>query len=679
MNCNCVIQKYPKLLHGGDYNPDQWLDYPEVLKEDIELMKKAGVNTVSVGIFAWASLEPEEGVYHMDWLGNIIDSLYENGIFTVLATPTGAMPNWLTAKYEEVLQMQSNGVRNLPGKRHNFCYTSPVMRSKAQAIDAELAKRFGKHPGVILWHISNELGGNFTDSACYCPKCQEAFRQYLKDKYKTLEALNHAWWTKFWSHTYTDWSQIHAPAPHGENLLHGLTLEWKRFVTSQIVDFYKEEVRTVKAYSVDVPVTTNMMGFFKGLDYPKFAGDVDIVSWDAYPEWHSEKDEVDIAVWTAANHNIMRGMKKAPFLMIESTPSITNWKKNNIQKRPGMHELTSLQAIGLGSQSVQYFQWRKSRGSFEKFHGAVIGHTDHGNTRVFREVSALGSRLRSVSDVIYPTCNKPEVAMIFDWENWWALDDSAGPRIEMDYVKTFLAHYKPFWEMGIDVDMLDMDGDISGYKLVIAPMNYMYKAGYADKVRAYTMQGGVYVTTYYSGLVDDTDLCFIDKHPLLDVLGVCCEEIDSPNEYYCNQVLYKDKAYSTRDLCEVLSLHGAEALAVYEKDYYGGLPALTKHSFGKGTAYYIASRNDESFQKDFYRNLADEYNIRRGLDTELPYGVTVAKRQDEAGRAVYFVQNFNPNPASVQLKKYYTDIETGAKVSGALEMKPYSCMMLGDE
>lgn len=668
-----VLNKYPSLLHGGDYNPDQWMDCQEVLEEDIRLMKKAGVNTVSLGIFGWAALEPEEGVYRYDWLEQIIDNLYANGIYTVLATPSAALPPWMTQKYEEVMQMRSNGVRNLPGKRHNFCYTSTVMREKIQQMDRRLAERFGRHPGVILWHISNELGGNFADGACYCSHCQRAFIKWLKEKYKTLDALNAAWWTSFWSHRYTDWEQIHAPGEHGENLLHGLNLDWKRFVTYQIVDFYKEEVNQIRAYS-SIPVTTNMMGFFKELDYHKFAKDLDIVSWDAYPEWHSEEDEVDIAVWAAANHNVMRSMKKAPFLMMESTPSITNWKTNNIQKRLGMHELTSLQAIGLGSQSVQYFQWRKSRGSFEKFHGAVVGHTDHGDTRIFREVCRLGERLSAVSDDIYDTCNRPKVAIIFDWENWWALEDAAGPRIHMEYVATVLSHYKPFWTMGIDVDMIPMEYELDGYEMVIAPMNYMYKEGYVQKVDSFVKAGGTYVTTYWSGLVDNTDLCFTKQYPLENVMGVCCEEIDSPNEFYPNRVEYEGKMYAASNLCEILKLKGAEVLAVYEKDYYGGTPAVTVNSYGKGKAYYVASRNEEKFQMDFYRRLAEECGIEKGLKSELPYGVSVAVRRGKED--IFFVQNFNPAGVSVPLHGKFRDIETGEELGVVLRMEPYSCRML---
>lgn len=341
--------------------------------------------------------------------------MFENGIYTILATPTGAMPHWMTAKYEEVRQMGPDGVRNLPGRRHNFCYTSPVMRKKMKKINHELSRHLGNHPGVILWHISNEYGGNGSDASCHCPHCQQAFREWLKEKYKTLDNLNHAWWTTFWSHTYTDWSQIHSPVPNGENGLHGLNLDWKRFVSHQIQDFCKEEIHAVLKYSV-LPVTINMMEFFKPLDYFKFAPQLDIISWDSYPEWHSKKDEVDIAVRAAACHTLMRSLKKAPFLLMESTPSIVNWKPVNTQKRPGLHELSSLQAVACGSNSVQYFQWRKSRGSSEKFHGAVVDHRNGSNTRVFREVSALGQRMEQISDAVYPTCNRPEAAIVFDWE-----------------------------------------------------------------------------------------------------------------------------------------------------------------------------------------------------------------------------------------------------------------------
>ena len=325
-------------MHGGDYNPEQWLRYPEILKQDVELMKKADINCVSVGIFSWAHLEPNEGEYDFDWLEKIIDNLYKNGIYTVLATPSGAKPLWMSEKYEEIRRVQNNGMRDLSGARHNHCYTSPVYREKTREMDKRLAKRFANHPGVILWHLSNEYGGE-----CYCPLCQQAFRDWLKKKYKTLDDLNHAWWTDFWSHTYTSWDQIHAPQPNGEMNVHGLTLDWKRFVTYQTVDFMKMERDAVKEVNPDIPVTANLMGFYDGLDYFKFGPELDVVSWDNYPQWHTT-DNVEIAVSSAMTHDVMRSIKHENFLLMESTPSMTNWTP--ISMSPGMHLLSRfMQAV----------------------------------------------------------------------------------------------------------------------------------------------------------------------------------------------------------------------------------------------------------------------------------------------------------------------------------------------
>ena len=537
-----------RLLHGGDYNPDQWLEYPEVFEEDVRLMKEANVNCVSLGIFAWAALEPEEGRYELDWLDHIITRLGEEDIQVVLATPSGAMPNWLTQKYPEVMQVQADGKRNLPGKRHNFCYTSPVMREKITAIDRVLAERFGTRKNVILWHISNELGGNFGDSTCHCELCQEAFRQWLKKKYGTLEKLNSAWWNHFWSHTYTDWSQIHSPGPYGETTSTALVLDWRRFSTEQISSFCELEIQTVKAAS-DLPATTNFMDFFKGLDYNRMKKGLDIISWDSYPFWHEQKDEVPVAARTAANHSVMRALKKAPFLLMESTPSSISWRNSNPLKRPGMHMLSSMQAVAHGSDSVQYFQWRKGRGGYEKFHGAVLDHKNGTNTRTFRDVTEVGARLAGLSDKIDGTVNRPRAAIIFDWENWWAVEDTQGPRLDLDYVECVLSHYRAFWEKGIEADLIGMDEKLDGYQLVAAPLNYMYKSGYAEKVREFVAGGGTFVTTYFSGMVNDTDLCFVGHHPLEDVLGVVQEEIDAPSEDFENQFSYGDAEYPARRMC----------------------------------------------------------------------------------------------------------------------------------
>ena len=665
-----------RLLHGGDYNPDQWLEYPEVFEEDVRLMKEANVNCVSLGIFAWAVLEPEEGRYELDWMDHIITRLGEEGIQVVLATPSGAMPNWLTQKYPEVMQVQADGHRNLPGKRHNFCYTSPVMREKITSIDRVLAERFGRRDNVILWHISNELGGNFGDSTCHCELCQEAFRQWLKKKYGTLENLNSAWWNHFWSHTYTDWRQIHSPGPYGETTSTALVLDWRRFSTEQISSFCELEIKTVKEAS-DLPATTNFMDFFKGLDYNRMKKGLDIISWDSYPFWHEQKDEVPVAARTAANHSVMRALKKAPFLLMESTPSSISWRDSNPLKRPGMHMLSSMQAVAHGSDSVQFFQWRKGRGGYEKFHGAVLDHKNGSNTRTFREVTEVGARLDGLSGKIDGTVNRPRAAIIFDWENWWAVEDTQGPRLDLNYVECVLSHYRAFWEKGIEADLIGMDEKLDGYQLVAAPLNYMYKSGYAERVREFVAGGGVFVTTYFSGMVNDTDLCFIGHQPLEDVLGVVQEEIDAPSEEFENRFAYNGEEYPARRMCEIVhAKEGAEVLSVYERDFYAGCPTVTRNTFGKGEAYYLTAESDMDFLRAFYSDLFDRAGLANALGAKLPYGVTVTERSGADGKGVVFVMNFRNEPVCIDGVGKWTDAESGAVYEGKLELGAFQCAVL---
>lgn len=689
-------RKLPKLLlHGGDYNPDQWLDRPDILEEDIRLMKEANINEASLGIFAWARLEPEEGVFELDWLAEIIDRLYENGIYTILATPTGALPHWLSEKYEETRQVLSDGTRKYPGMRHNFCPSSPIMREKMRKINRALGERFGHHPGVIAWHMSNEYAGgagDHGDGACYCPLCQENFRRWLKEKYRTLDTLNHAWWTSFWSNTITDWNQIHAPSRRGESAMQGLLLDWRRFVSDQLLDFAKEEISVVRKYS-DRPTVSNFMGAFKPLNYFKWAKELDLVALDNYPFWHYEKDDKEMGMYSSFVNTLTRSLKKQPFLLMESVPSVVNWEPRCVLKRPGMHELSSLQSIACGSDSVQYFQWRKGRGGNEKYHGAVVDHKNGGNTRVFADVSRVGERLKRLTPTVIGTCNRPKAAIVFDWENWWAVENAGAVENPFDYSKKWSDFYRPLFELGIDADIIDMEDPLEDYSLVIAPINYMYRANYVENVRKFVAGGGTYVTTYWSGEVDECDLCFLDHHPLSDVLGICTEEIDVSPDYVKNRILYEKKAYGISGICALVHAREAKVLGTYEKDFYAGYPAVTVNSYGKGKAYFIAAQTSpaqkmaeaeesEDFLNVFYQRLAKEAGCACTLELEqkLPYGVTVNERisetSGEEGASVWFVQNFLPKETGIFLSKVYRNAETKETVSGGISLAGYQCLIL---
>lgn len=670
-----ISPKVPAMLHGADYNPEQWLLYPEILQEDIRLMKLAGCNVMSVGIFSWVSLEPEEGQYRFEWLDRVLDSFAENGIYTFLATPSGARPAWMSAKYPEVLRVEKNRVRNLHGLRHNHCYTSPVYRAKTQAINAKLAERYAHHPAVIGWHISNEYGGE-----CHCELCQEEFRQWLKRKYDhDLDRLNHAWWTVFWSHTYTSWEQIESPAPHGESQVHGMNLDWRRFVSDRTVDFCKHEVDSVRSYNPSLPITTNMH-MTDSIDYRELAKVVDVVSWDAYPEWHYSKDGDDagIGAWAAMHHDLFRSLKKKPFLLMESTPSLTNWQSVSKFKRPGMHKLSSLQAVAHGSDSVQYFQWRKSRGSSEKFHGAVVDHSGHEHTRVFRDVREVGDVLARLAEVV-GTVTPAETAILYDWDNRWAIKNAQGIRNSgLHYEETVLQQYRALWELGIPVDLIGSGDDFSGYKLIVAPMLYMISTENGRRLEEYVEQGGTLLATYWSGIVNETDLCHLGGFPgpLRRTLGIWAEETEGLHSRDLNGVMMKEDnglgltgSYEAHEIAELIHLEGAEALGDYGSDFYAGRPALTVNRFGQGHAYHLATRvKDPEFYVQLYRAVASRAGLTRTLDTALPTGVSAQSRTDGVHDYV-FIHNFSGREQEVLLDgRKYTNMETGERCAGLVKL-----------
>lgn len=628
-------------LHGGDYNPEQWLNEPEILEEDIRLFKKAKINTVTLGVFSWAVLEPKEGVYNFDWLEQIINRLYEEGIHTILATPSGARPKWLAEKYPEVLRVGSNRTRNLFGGRHNHCYTSPVYREKIYALDYKLAERFGKHPAVLLWHLSNELSGD-----CHCPLCQQAFRQWLKEKYQTIEKVNESWGTVFWSHTYQNFDQIESPATHGEMAVHGLNLDWKRFVSDQTKDFVKWETKALRDAGSTKQTTINLMYYFNGLDYFSLVDNIDIVSWDNYPTWHKGL-EATTAVDVAMMHDLVRSTKKKPFLLMESTPSSTNWQGISKLKKPGMHRASSLQAVAHGADSVLYFQLRQSRRGSEKFHGAVIDHYGKEDTRVFQEVAKLGEDLEALK-VLKGTTVDSEVAIVYDWENKWAMEDAQGPRNKgLYYKETIQKMYQSFRKQGINVDFIDGKSHLEGYKIVVAPMLYLQREAFSEEVKAFVKQGGIYLTTYWSSIVDETDTCYLGgtPHGLMEVLGLRSKELDGLYDEEYNEImvdtpwLNKNKKYRCKNLCDIVDVSTAEVLGTYQLDFYKGTPAVTKNNYGQGQAFYICTDLSEDFYDDISRHLLKEAHITPLL-TEIPEGVEVSSRMDEENIYI-FIQNFN--------------------------------------
>lgn len=679
-----INPKLPQMWHGADYNPDQWLHDPQVLEEDVRLMKLAGCNVMSVGIFAWTALEPEEGQFNFNWLDQVMNRLYENGVYTILATPSAARPGWMSQKYPEVLRVGADRVRILHGERHNHCPTSPIYREKVQLINTKLAERYKDHPGLVLWHVSNEYGGG---GECHCPLCQEAFRSWLRERYdEDLDKLNLAWWASFWSHTYTDWSQIESPAPHGERMTHGLVLDWKRFVTHQTIQFFKNEIAPLRKLTPHVPVTANFMGTWPGLDYWPFAKEVDVVSWDSYPRWHSEQPDWVTARNTAFAHDLNRCLKGGqPFMLMESTPCRTNWQRVAKTKRPGMHLLSSLQAVAHGSDTVQYFQWRKSRGSSEKFHGAVVDHCGSEHTRVFGDVAQVGEALAKLAPLCGTTV-RPDVAIIYDTENRWAITEAQGfNEWRKDYELTCQRHYGVFWQQGIPVDVINMDCDFTDYKILIAPMLYMVRPHVARRIEEFVAQGGVFVATYITGMVDEHDLCFLGGFPgpLRKLLGIWSEEIDSLHDHDVNYLtmlpsnsLGLEGEYEVKTFCELIHAETSQVLGTYKEDFYAGRPALTVNQFGKGSAYYMACRLEDRFLRDFYTGIIQQVKPKQALKTTLPQGVSAQLRTD--GKTDYvFLMNFTSLAHEVVLNEgSFVDLLSDKEFAGTVRLEGYDVKVL---
>ena len=670
-----LFPKIPVLLHGGDYNPDQWLDRPDILEEDIKMMKKAGVNTATVGVFSWSALEPQEGNFQFGWLHDIMDKLYENGIYTVLATPTGARPAWMDEKYPSVLRVEKDGRRNHHSGRHNHCMSSLEYRALVEKMDTKLAQEFGNHPGLILWHISNELGGE-----CYCDSCKKRFQEYLREKYhNNIEELNKQWWTSFWSRRFDSFEQIEPPYDNGEHSILGLNLDWKRFNSWNMKDYLAFERRILKKYTPQVPATANFMKLFEQLDYVDLAKEIDIISWDGYPSWNNDYETpADTAAELSFDHAVMRSLKKdKPFMLMESTPSLVNWHSVNKLKRPGILRASSIQTIGCGSDTVQYFQWRKGRGAAEQFHGAVVDHLGRDDTRVFKEVSEVGGLLKKLAPVTGSRVAS-KAAVLFDWSNRWAIKDMQGMAHDTKkYEKEVRKFYNIHLKKGINADIVFPLEDLSSYSLVVLPMYYAVSKEAGAWLKEYVKNGGTVVATYLTAYVNENTLAYLGGFPgagLGEVFGLYAEELDTLYPTDSNAVLMKDgnKAI-VKDYCELIKLTGAEVLGTYESDFYAGMPAVTVHSYGNGKAYYIGTRMEEEDLIKFFTPIWSECGIK---EKELPEGVEYLTRTAEDGSTFDFYVNYNAMPVTVQLSKDGTNLLNGEAVSGKVEILPFNAVVV---
>ena len=627
------LWNHEKIAYGGDYNPEQWDE--ATWAEDMRLFKLAGIDTVTLNVFSWAALQPSEDIYDFSKLDKIMEMCRKNGLKVVLATSTAAHPAWMAKKYPEILRLEPNGIRRKFGSRHNSCPNSPVYRKYSVALAEKIAQRYSHYDNIIAWHVSNEYGGE-----CICENCAAAFRRWLQNRYGTIENVNRAWNTAFWSHTFYDWEEIEPASYLTEHwgwertTFQGISLDYRRFNSDSLLECYRLESDAVKKYTPDIPVTTNFMEFYKVLDYQKWAQAMDFVAWDSYPSPDATPARM------AMNHSVIRGMKDGmPFALMEQTPSVTNWQPYNSLKRPGVMRLWSYQAVAHGSDSVMFFQMRRSIGACEKYHGAIIDHAGHEHTRVFREAAQLGAELQKIGDKLLGSRIYAQVGILFDWENWWAAEYSAGPSVRLKYVEEVERWYSALHGQNIPADLLRLDADWGQYKLLIAPMLYMVKPGVDEKLRAFVQNGGTLVVTNFSGYVDESDLVTVGGYPgkLRDILGIWVEESDALPEGMANSFKWEGQCYEAGVLCDLLHSEGAQVLATYEQDFYAGMPVLTCNRFGTGEAYYVAAQSEKAFYAKLIKKLCEDRGIASVMQT--PDGVEAVVREGEKAKYLFLLNH----------------------------------------
>ncbi|MGN6403165.1 beta-galactosidase [Sinomonas sp.] len=650
----------PRIAFGADYNPEQWPR--DVWKHDVELMREAKVNLVSVGIFSWALLEPEEGRYEFGWLDEVMDLLHENGIAVDLANASASPPPWFTVKYPDSAPVGADGVRQTHGSRQAFAACSPDYRRAAAALTTAIAERYADHSALAMWHVHNEYGCH--NQPDFGPHAERGFREWLQRRYGNLDALNDAWGTAFWSQHYYDWAEIMPPRRSGTHINPSHQLDFARFSSDSLLECFEAEAAILRARS-DKPVTTNFMGLNMGLakpiDYWRWAQRMDIVSNDHYLIAEDLRHHQDLAL--AAD--LTRGWAdNAPWLLMEHSTSAVNWQPRNIAKAPGEMLRNSFQHLARGADGILFFQWRASRSGAEKFHSGMVPHAGR-DTKVWREVVQLGKALEAASEVAGSRV-AADAALVFDTDARWAAELDSHPSIEAHPTRELRDWHDALYRSGITADLRQSTDDLSAYKLVVAPMLYLVTDEGAANLRHYVEGGGTLLLTYFSGIVDEHDRIIMDPvdgggYPgaFRNLLGVEIEEFFP---------LRAGEALAlTAGSCERWSELGrtttAEVVSRYDEGPTAGSPAVTRNVAGAGTAYYVGTSPDAEALAAFLPRVLEDAGLEAPAHAaEFPDLEVVRRISDDSS----WLFAINHGEVEARLSVDGTELLSGSPTEGAL-------------
>ncbi|MEV7692632.1 beta-galactosidase [Microbacterium sp. NPDC089189] len=639
------------IAYGGDYNPEQWPR--ETWHEDVALMRQAGVNLVSIGIFSWGLIETSEGVFDFSWLDEIIELLHANGVRVDLGTPTASPPAWFFATYPDARVISRDGTVMGFGSRGMASHSAPEYQRASVRIATALAERYAAHPAVVMWHVHNEYGVPVGED--YSPNAVRAWREWLRARYGTLDALNAAWGTAFWGQHYGEWEHVGAPAAAPSVVNPAQRLDFARFTDAQLRACFIAERDAIRAHATQ-PITTNFMANQSHTtDLWAWAREVDIVSDDHYLWAPDPEGEIGLAIAADLSRSVGGGK---PWILMEHSTSAVNWQPQNIAKRPGEMARNSLTHLGRGADAILFFQWRASRSGAEKFHSTMLPHAGT-DSRVFREVVALGADLASLAEVRGSRVHA-DVAILWDFESFWAQDLEWRPSDTLDHDERIRAYYERLWRDGITVDFALPGQDLSGYRLVVAPAQYLLTAADAENLTRYVENGGTLLVSYFSAVVDENDAVHPGGYlaPLQTALGVRVEEFLPLREGDTAGVDWSGERLEIDAWAEHLVLAGAEVRATYLDGPAEGRPAVTRHRHGAGTGWYVSTRPDAAGLAAIVGAVYADAGL---APIGAPAGLEVVRRHGDGTDYVVLV-NHADTPASFALTG--TELLSGSEVDG---------------
>ncbi len=650
----------PPLLLGAAWYPEQW---PESRWDaDLELMEQAHIGMVRVGEFAWSTLEPSEGNYQLDWLERAVRAAQRHHIQVILGTPSAAPPNWLRTKYPETVLTLEDGKRDIHGQRAEFDFGSPKYRELARAIASKLAERFGHDPDVIGWQIDNEIG-----NASYGENNRAQFQDWLRAKYKTLDNLNARWTTSYWSEAYDDWSEILIET-HGGNP--GLMLNWKEFVSDTLRSYVKNQIDAIRAHSdPQQKITTNMMGWYDGYDHYTVAQDLDFASWDNYVG----SGHLSVAAIGPA-HDLMRGLLRKNFWVMETQPAFVNWSSNNNSLDKGEVRAMAWNDVGHGAECVSFWQWRSALNGQEQYHGVLVG-PDGNPVPVYAEAKQIGEEFVKAGPALDGTTVESEVAVLADYDSRWSINWQRHNQ-KFDPIEELERYYNPLRSLARSVDIVADTAPLARYKLVVAPALNVLTPAALENLKAYVRGGGHLVLGPRSAMKDGDNTLFTERQPgpLEELLGAHVQQY-----YALAKPIAVDGSWGNAEdgmWAEQLDVTSPETKVLMRygvsNGWLDGQPAAVTRKVGNGSITYIGAVLDVNSMKSAAKWMLQEGGVTSVLP-DLPWDVDVAVRSGN-GKRVLIVTNYGV-PKTITLPVSMEDVLSGGKVS-KVELPKYGVAVL---